>query len=184
MPQVHSQAADEVSDVALPLPEIGVGHFVEHGAELMEDLLDGPLGIDSPRAHEVRGVGHEHRIVEHEHLRVEERRQVGPSPARHAFPDIDELLAGAGTAVLEARELVLHARGGDVVAKHAEALDENDRSARHDARRNPDARQALHTSSSNPRSTSVARAATASASSPPSAADRSSCAPRPGAGSP
>ena len=80
------QPADEIGHVALALAQIRVGHFVEHGAELVEDLLDRPLGVDPLFAHQFGRARHEHRIVEHQQLRVEERGQLaaraGAPPAR------------------------------------------------------------------------------------------------------
>ena len=45
--QVHPQPADQVGDVALSLAEVGVGDLVEDRAELLEHLLQRPLGVDA-----------------------------------------------------------------------------------------------------------------------------------------
>ena len=74
-PEVHLQAPREVGDVAFPFAQIRVRDVVEHGAELVEDALHGPRGVDALLADHVRGPRHELLIVEHQQLRVEHRRR-------------------------------------------------------------------------------------------------------------
>ena len=107
LPQVHLHASDEVRDVAFPLPQVRIGDIVEDRAELVEDLLHGPLGVDALAADDLRGARDEHRVVEHEELRVEERRELGSAPPGDAAADVGELFARAGPALFEARDLVV-----------------------------------------------------------------------------
>ena len=78
--KIHGEPADEIGDVALALAEVRIRDLVEFGAELVEQLLDGPLGVHPLVSDEGLGAGHEHRIVEHQQLRIEERREVRSAP--------------------------------------------------------------------------------------------------------
>ena len=167
--EVHLQAADQIGDVAFALAQIRIGDLVEYAAEILEHLLDRPLGVDALRAHDLGGARNEQGIVEHQELRVEERRQLRAAPPRHARANVGELLARPLPALLEPRDLARDAPDRDVMPQHPGALNQDDRAARHDAGRDADARQALHGSSPKPEATSAARAATASRSSAPSA---------------
>src|SRR3989442_1465295 len=167
--QVHLETTDQIGHVAFAFPQVGVGDLVEHGAELLEDLLEGPLGVDLLFADDVRHTGHEHRIVEHQELSVEERGHLRAAPPRDTAADVHQLLARPRPALLEPRQLATQARRRDLIAKHLRALNQNHGAPRHDPGRDADAFQALHTSSRKPDSTSVASASTASPSSVPSA---------------
>ena len=168
--QVHLEPADQVGDVAAPLPQVRIGHLVEHRAELVEHLLHRPLRVDALLAHDLDGSRDDHRVVEHQQLRVEQRGDVGSAPPRHVRADVRQLLPRAAPALLQARQLVLDAARRDLVAKHLRPLNQNDRAPRDDARGDADAGQASHAGSSpKPDSTSAVSAATASCSSAPSA---------------
>jgi hypothetical protein len=167
VPEVHAQPPHQIGDVAFPLPQVGVGHLVEYRAEFLKHLLDRPLGVHALGADDVGGPRHEHGIVDHQELGIEERRHLG-APAPHALADLGQLFARPRAARLEPAELVLEARGRDVIPQHLGALDENDGPARHDAGRHADALQA-HISSPNPDRTNDTSASTAARSSAPSA---------------
>src|SRR5262249_3443079 len=141
---------------------------VEHGVELVQDLLHRPLGVHALLADDILRARDEHRILEHQQLRVEHRCQLRAT-AGQARANLDELVARTRAAGLEARELGPDPRGRNLVAQHLRALNQDDRASRDDARRDADALQALHTSSPNPDATSATSAFTASRSSMPSA---------------
>jgi hypothetical protein len=92
LPQVHPEPSHQVGDVSLPLAQVRVGDLVEHQAEVVEDLLDGPLGVHALVAHQRLGARYEHRIIEHQDLRVEQRCEFGAASARHARADVAQLL--------------------------------------------------------------------------------------------
>ena len=86
--QVHLQAANEIGDVALSFAQVRVGNLIENGAELVEHLLDRPLGIHQRVAHQRFGPRHEHRVVEHQQLRVEQRGQFRPAAPADAGANV------------------------------------------------------------------------------------------------
>ncbi len=129
VPQVHLEAPHQIGDIDLALPEIRVGHFVEHRAELVKHLLDRPFRVDPLAAHQIRRARHEHRVVEHQQLRVEERRQIRAGPRRNARADLDQLLPGLRPAPLEARKLLVEPRRRDVIPEDLRPLNQNDRPA-------------------------------------------------------
>ena len=169
VPEVHAQAAHQIRDVSFTLAEIRVRHLVEHGAELLENLVERPLGVDALLANELGGAGHQHRIVEHQQLRVEQGGQLGAPAPQQPRSDVDQLLAGARAAGVEPRQLLRDARGGQLIPEHAGPEPEDDGAPGHDAWRHANARQTLHGSSPNPDSTSAASASTAPSASAPSA---------------
>src|SRR6185436_7610477 len=83
--------------------------------------------------------------------------------------DLEDLLVGAGAALLEPPQLVVDLRRRDLVTEHLRAVDQHHGTAGDHPRRDADAFQALHTSSPKPERTSATSASTASRSSLPSA---------------
>src|SRR6185436_7812318 len=137
-------------------------------AELVEDLLQRPLGVDPLLADDVGGARQQHRILEHQELCVEERSELRASQ-RHARLDIDQLIARLEPALVEPDDLVGDPGRGNLVAQHLEAVDQQHGAAGDDARGDADALQALHASSPKPDCTSATSASTAPSSSRPSA---------------
>ena len=107
LPQVHPQPADEVGDVALPLAQVRVGDLVEDGAELVEDLLDGPLGVDALLADDVGGA---RTRASGRRASAAARRRATPAPAapaRDARADVEQLLRASASRLVSSRcELV------------------------------------------------------------------------------
>ena len=170
LPEIHLQPAHHVGHVPLALAQVRVSDLVKDDAELVEYLLNRPLGIQKILAHEGLGSRHEHRVVEHQQLRIEQRRKLGPAPPTDAGTDVLQLLAGAEPALVKAAHLVCHALRRHTVAQHLRPLHEDDRTAADHAGGHADPLQALHGSSPNPDATNSASASTAACSSSPSAA--------------
>ena len=139
LPQIHPQASHEIRDVALSLAQIGIGDFVEDVAELVEDLLHGPLGVHELFANERLSARHEHRIVEHQQLRVEQRGEVRAAPPCNPCTDVVQLLPRSLLALRQPFELVLDPDRRDPVPQNLCALNQDDRTAAHHARRHADA---------------------------------------------
>ena len=115
LPQVHLQPADEIGDVALALAQIRIGDLVEHRAELVEDLLDRPLGVDALLADErpPRAAPASDRRAS-----AAARRRAPPARARAAARraprmSMQLLRAIAARLCFEPRQLVLDARRRD-----------------------------------------------------------------------
>ena len=170
--QVHREAADEVGDVALALAQVRVGDLVEHGAEFLEHLLDGPLGVDAlarARSSAARGTSIGSSSISS--CASNSEASSGPRRARDARADVDRAAARdrARLCSRRASSCATRAAGTRYRSTCARWMRMTARPD-DDAGRHADAGQALHARSSpNPDATRPASASSASRSSAPSA---------------
>jgi len=177
----ENQHVEWVNGEVVPMPPISgehndvgnflvrvLGDFIEHRAELVERLLDGPLGVDPLIADDLGDPRDEHRIVEHQQLGVEDRGQLGPARG-DAGAEIDQLAPRSFAAFFQPIQFLPEARLGDLIAEHLRALDQDDGPSRDNPRGDSDAAQTPHVSSPKPDATRAASASIASRSSDPSA---------------
>jgi hypothetical protein len=171
--KVALQAAADVGEVANPVAEPGVALARENLVQLVDRPFERPVGVQPLGADQLVRALRQERVVEHEELRSEDRGLRGPDRARHARRDFLELHAGPLARRAQALAFALDAVRGEAVAYLLRFAYGDDRTADGRAGRHATTRQCRH-GSSNPLAVSPHNAATASASSGPSAMMRSS----------
>lgn len=120
--EIHAEAADDIGKIALTLAQVRVFDAIEHGAQMIEDLLKRPFGIDALFFDDRGRSRKQHRVVHHQPLSLEQRAEI-----RARQPDLNtvELLSRLQARTLEPLEFGVDPRRCDGKAEHLRPLNQH-----------------------------------------------------------
>ena len=167
-PEIAAKACDDVGDVSFAFAQVRIVTAVEERGNLRQRCLQRGLGVDPVFRDDFCSPVDQHPVVEHQQLRVEQVGMIVAGAGGDPRLDLCQLLPGCFASGMKTRDLVRDSPCRHTEADVAAAAVEDHGAPDTHPRGYTESGQ-THGASSNPRSTSPHRPATASRSSLPSA---------------